>query len=53
MLVQHGRTEEDIPEVICVVWLKYLVPVTLKGDSTKPLEPPLATGMLSLVTLIP
>ncbi len=28
------------------MWLKYLLPVTLKGSSTEPLEPPLATGMV-------
>ncbi len=27
------------------MWLKYLLPVTLKGGSTEPLEPPLATDM--------
>ncbi len=37
--------DDDIPEVICGVSLKYLLPVTLKGGSTEPLEPPLATGM--------
>ncbi len=43
--VQHDWTDDYIPEVICGVWLKYLLPVTLKGGSTEPLEPPLATGM--------
>ncbi len=43
--VQHDRTDDDIPEVICGVWLKYLLLVTIKGSSTKPLEPPMATGM--------
>ncbi len=43
--VQHDWTDDDIPEVICGVWLKYLLPVTLKGGSTEPLEPPLATGV--------
>ncbi len=27
--VQHDQTDDDIPEVICGVWLKYLLPVTL------------------------
>ena len=43
--VQHDQTNDDIPEVICGVWLKYLLPVTLKGGSTEPPRPPLATGM--------
>ncbi len=43
--VQHDRTDDDIPEVICGVWPKYLLPVTLEGGSTEPPKPPLATGM--------
>ncbi len=43
--VQHNCTDDYIPEVICGAWLKCLLPVTLKGGSTEPLEPPLATGM--------
>ncbi len=42
--VQHDRTDDNIPEVICGVCLKHLLPVTLKGGST---EPPLAKGILS------
>ena len=34
--VQHDGMNDDIPEVICGVWLKYLLPVTLKGGSTEP-----------------
>ncbi len=31
------------------MWLKYLLPVTLKGGSTEPLELPLATGMVKYI----
>ena len=49
--VQHDWTDDYIPEDICGVWLKYLLPVILKGGSTEPLEPPLATGMsIALMT---
>ncbi len=44
--VQHNRTDDDIPEVTCRVWLKYLLPVTLKWGSVEPLKPHLATGMI-------
>ncbi len=37
--VQHDQTDYDIPEVICGVWLKYLLPHSLKGGSSEPLEP--------------
>ncbi len=33
--VQHDRTDNDIPEVICWVWLKYLLPVTIWGVRPK------------------
>ncbi len=39
------------PEVICRVWLKYLLVVILKGGSTKPFEPSLAMGMKSSTVL--
>ncbi len=51
--VQHDLTDDDIPEVKCGVWLKYLPPVTQKGGfHLTPRTPPGYGGMPMNIKII-